>query len=1326
MKQKVRLRELKLKNLRVKRRHYRVGLITLGIFATVILAFNFWFIDHAEDAIEQIVDQQSKGKLKLKIEKFRFNWIKNRIELNKAVFYSTDSSASSVYNVRVDRITIKAKGFLPLLFNKEILIDSIHLYAPSVTLTRLQERTKASRKRDTTDTSVDDHFTVSKEMGRIAKSINDAINVLKINRFLLDDGSLSLIDNTRPDETPFVLNKVHIRLDGLQVDSTTTGKHKKVEGKILFTDDIAIQTHDQNLSLPGNRHIISFKNFKLTLQDKRVEFDSCTIRGIKGDSSKTAFKIYFDSLRLTKINFDTLFYSEVIKADSVFAANPKIFLDVDADQKTHKHHNKGIQRIDELVQQLFGDIMLNYVVVQNAFIKVNTNNKGKTNAFTSKDNDFELQGFQVRQNYEQPVRVEKFLMTLHNYQTSLQDGRYATSFDSVQFLDDAIYLTKFRLQEFRKGKVINDLQMPRFELKGLSWESLLYQNKFSASSATFMNPDINYSIAAKRNKKEKSIFQTLSDIGQVMNLSALNIQNGNIHLKFGKGATLALSNTNLSVLPDELTASKKVKNIQNAVKTLNFTTARFNNGPMTAVLNNVKMDNTNGLKAADLVLQGKGIHAVARTVGIRDVILDSANQNMLLSGLHWASASVNIDQPRQETTPKKKAITGLLLNNLRGNNTSLNMHQGDRDITAFLNSITAKSIYTKKNTDLIVEGVAVSGKDFLMTAPDMRLAVEQMLVNDQQNSVFKNLQFQKTTEPDSILVSIPEIVVIPNISRIINGNLQLNKIILSDPDIRAHFGKKDTAQAKNKKKAPEILLGEVSLERPKLEVQFVNKKNEASTIKWDGEAENSYMRIRNLKSTEKKLLDVDAIKVYLTNFEFLNNSNGNRFATNYNKLNILLERLQAEKNGDEKVDWSTLLSVLSMDKLVFDSLGKKNAVLKLDAGEIRNIYLGSATLKNIGEILKASTRLHVSGATGSFTTSKNNLHWYNFNFNNGFFRADSLHFTPNQSVEDYRKKKAFNEDYLQVHTGTITGGPWDTKIYGNDSILKIGGVQMDSIRLLSFKDKTQPDSSHKYKLLPTSQIKDIPIKLHIDSIGLSNMYVEYWEINPQTKILGIIPVKELNAHMYHIKNYDLTAADSLLINADANVIGAMHTQLQVRESYLDTSGRFLMRVHTGPLDLKKWNDVLVPLVGAEVMHGHLDSLHMTALGDNAYSKGQMQMYYKGLKLRLLDKKKLPETEQTFMNKVVSWAANTFILRKNNKGKSAPVFFERLTDKSPINFLIKSILSGIKSSIGLPGLRKQEKRYMKKVKQQEQLKNNPKEKPLSLKSTAGAAAYEKKN
>ncbi|WP_018627996.1 hypothetical protein [Niabella aurantiaca] len=1297
MKTRIRLKDLPRLNLRFRRRRYRFWLIVLGIAATVITAFNFWFIDHAESALEQIVERQSKGRLKLKVDKFKFNWIRNRIELQNALFYSTDSSARSLYNVNVKRITVKARGFLPLLFKKQILIDSIHLYTPAVTITRLNRRTRrADKNRSTSGPSADEKFSVALEMGKVSNSINDAINELKINRFVLNDGSLSLIDNTKPGETPFVVNKIDMRLDGLQVDSTTARKNQNSGGKIPFTDEIYIRSHDQNIIFPGNRYMLSFKNFKFTLQDQRVEFDSCTIRGTKDDSSKSAFKIYFDKLRLTNINFDTLYHEEVVQADSVYSTNPNIFLDIDSDQKISRHNNKKIQKIDDLLQQLFGDVMLNYVIVQNAGININTIRKGKVNTFSSSHNNFELQGLMIRQSFDQVVKVDKFLMTLHNYETRLQDGRYALAFDSIQFLNDAINLTKFSFKEYDKGKLINNIQMPRFELRGLSWESLLYDNFFSANSALFLNPKIEYSLKPPKTKKDKSIFHTLSNIGSVMNLNALGIKNGNIRLNLGKNATLNLTDANLSVIPDELTASRKVKHIQHSIKEFNFNKGLFRKDGLSVTLNQAALDEQKGIHAASVVVRGNGIRADVKDTRIGDLILDSTNQRLSLFGIRWGSAVIRVNkQPSIEKAPKKKALNHFLIKDLEGKNTSLQYQEDNKEIRGYFGSLAVKELRKKKHAGIVLKGLALSGNDILMNAPGQHVAVEQIRLNDESSSVLSNLLFEKTTDTDSIRVQIPRAVFTPYINRIINGNLQLQKMVLSDPDITGHFGKKDNDPSPEKKNAPGVILGEALLERPKLELSFVNKKNETNTIRWDGVPENSYLHIHDLRSSEHAPLSIRNLQAYLTNFEFLNNSNGKRYATNYNKLNIALDQFKAGKNEEGKLDWSTLLSVHSMDKLVFDSLGKKNAVLKLDTGEVRNISLNSRDLRNIGEVIKASNRLYIGHATGSYTTAKNDLHWYNFNFDKGFFKVDSFNLVPVQRIEDYRKAKAFNEDYLRLHTGAISGGPFDNQAYGTDSILKIGILNADSIRLLSFKDKTQPDTAKKYKGLPVGQILNIPIKINIDTVGVSNAYVEYWEINPVTNKLGIIPVHDLNAQLYPVRNYDLHPADSLYINAQANVIGALNTRLSVQQSYTDSLGRFRMQLRTGPLDLKQWNSALLPLISAEVLRGQLDSLSMTAIGNEDYSTGSMQMYYQGLKLRLMNKE--DQTQQSFKNRIISWAANALVLRKNNKGKKAPLFFERLKDKSPINFLIKSALEGIKSSIGIPGVRGKERRYMRKTK-----------------------------
>ncbi|MBO9618385.1 MAG: hypothetical protein J7539_05045 [Niabella sp.] len=1033
------------------------------------------------------------------------------------------------------------------------------------------------------------------------------------------------------------------------------------------------------------------------MQDKRVEFDSCSIRGIKGDSSKTAFKVHFDSLRLTNINFDTLFYSEVIKADSAFAANPKIYLDIDADQKTVKH-TKRIQRIDDLIQQLVGDIMLKYVVVQNGYLNINTIRKGKINRFTSDDNDFELQGFQVRQNYEHPVRVDKFLMTLHNYQTSLQNGRYATSFDSIQFLNDAIYLTKFRLREFKEGKVINDVRMPQFELKGLSWESLIYDNKFNANSAVFTNPDIIYAVPQRKDHHRKSIFQTLSDVGKVMNLDALNIRNGNILLNFHSGATLKLEKASLSVIPDKLTASKEVKNIQNSVRSFNFSKALFKRNDVTAELDNVQVDNTNGIRAAAFTLNGHRMDATAHGIVIRDLVLDSVKRSLLLSGVNWDNATLIYHKGSLPPHEKKEVPLFLHIKDLDAKNTSLHIFDGDKEISAFLNTVAAKKIYKRKEPGLLVEELSLSGKDFLLTAPDTRLSVEGMTMHDKQSSSFKNFFYQKRSGADSLQIAVPEITITPDITRMMNNDLTLDKIKLTDPAITGSFSRKDSSGAAEHRKPGTFILGEALLERPKVMLQFVNKKNEINTVKWDGSTENSYLHLYDLKSTPDQLLSVGQMNTLLTGFELINNGNGKRHATDSNKLEVQLNNLRIEKQPDSNQPaWNTLLSIHTLNRLVFDSLGKNNAVLKLDTGAIRNIYLSSKTINNAGEILKASAGLSMNNSSGMFITPKNTLQWYNLDFKNGFFKADSLEVGTNQDLASFLKKKAFPGDYLSLHTGAITGGPVNTLVWATDSILKIGGMQVAAARLLSVKDKTQPNPP-KYKRLPTDLILALPLKLAIDSLNLSNMYVEYREVNAKTRRMGIIPVENLNARFYHIKNYDVLPTDSLFIYANADVLGALNTQLQVRESYTAALSPFRMYLHTGPMELNKWNPVLLPLASAKVSRGRLDSLNMTAIGNDDYAQGHLQMYYQHLGVHIMNSN--DPTEQSFKNKVISWLANALLLHKYNDGKNAPVFFERLKNKSPINFLIKTTLSGIKSGVGVPGVKKKQRNYFKKY----QIKN----------------------
>ena len=1294
MKKKINLRELKLKKLRFKRLRFRIVLIILGIFATVLLAFNFWFLDHSERALERIVERQSNGSIQLIVEEFKFNWITNKIELNNAVLRNTDTTAPTQYLFKSNHIAIKATGFLPLLFNR-ILIDSIHIYSPSVVVTMLRNNPQQNNQPILKNENKNESFSLAEEIGRITNAINNVIRELKINRFVLDDGSFSLVNKVNPREVPFLVDNIDIRLYNLQVDSTSIAQTQEQQS-LQFTDEIAIQTSNQDMVFPGGKHFLSFKNFRVTLRDQRVEFDSCTYRSIGEDTAGTSANIFFDKLKLTGIDFDAFYSSELVKADSVYCLNPDVFLDIRTATNKDKSDNQAPPNIDSIVKSLFGDLQLNKLVVQNADININTQKEGNVNKFVSKNNQIKITDFVIDRKAGSPVQFGSFLLNVYNYKTTLNDGKFAFAFDSLKFLDKALNLYNFSFKENAGGVVQKDLKMPKFELRGLSWEALLYENRFQANNAKFINPNIDIIAGNNNSAQSKNIFETLNSFDGLMSLSNLQIVNGNIVIRLKKGGRLQLYNTDLSLLPNSLTASKQVKNLKQSVANLYTKEAVFIKNSTNVNIQNLRLVNDNdGLTASALLLNDNGVNVRLNDVAIRTILLDHNDNEIELDNISWNRGNVTVNRTgnnqHQTNTNNQIQSTPIAINNVRGRNTQLAISTDKQNVKGYFEIVSIDKVALVSGKKPTIYGLQFQGRDFSMHNPVQLLSIERLHITDNNNSVINNITFRKIDAKDSIVGIIPQVTIIPDISQIFNGNVHVNSIVIEKPDVYAKLGKKDSVVTTNKGKTPFISIGSLLLKRPNVQLQFEGKGEMPSWISWQGNKYESFVQLKNFSSSENIPASADLLKIYLTYFEFINNK-GKKFATNDNKLNLEFEKVLFERDANKAMHWSTNANILSLDKLKFDSLGKNNITVTLDKGDVRNIALNSKHPK-VGDILKNSSNLLMTGTSGSLTTANNYLNWNNLQFNNRYFKIDSFGMRPLQPLEEYKIKKAFNQDHLSFTTGLITGGPFDMEKYFDDSILVIGGIEVNDVNLRTVKDKTQEDTASQKKTLFAEMFKNISSKVNIDSVVAKNMYVEYWEFTDKTDTLAIIPVSNLNTTFYNIKNHNLDNTDSLYIVASADVLNELKTHLKINQSYTDSLYGYNMNLYTGPIDLKIFNQLLVPMIGFDVAQGHLDSLRMFAIANNEYSKGEMKMYYSRLKMRMLDKKNLPN--QKFYHKIASWLANTLIIRNNNNGKPSPIFDIRMKEKSAINQIIKTALSGIKSSVGLPGTKRKERKYFKK-------------------------------
>ncbi|MEZ5035195.1 MAG: hypothetical protein R2796_09425 [Chitinophagaceae bacterium] len=436
--------------------------IGIGLLLCAFTIFHFWFKAHAKKMIENIVETKSHGKLKMKVGKFKFGYFSKDMVLENVSFFNTDTStANTNYRFDVKKIKLHVKGLFAIVFKNQFLIDTLTLFEPDIYATRQK---KIIRK----DSVQRDEVSIPEEMGKIYKSIQDALIVLKVSKFSIINGRFTLINNIQPNQQPVTFSNLDFHMDNLVIDTSQNDN----KNKILFSDNVAISAHDQDIVLPDNRHRLIFKNFRINLNRKFVEFDSCTIAATRTENTTSAFNVFFDKIFMSNIDFDTLYKAEVIKADSVYCVNPVFNLNVEIQKKQGKEDAPPV--LENIIKQLTGDLLLNNVVVENADFNIITIKDKKPSSFRFSNNNFEMNGLKVNQDAKKPIEVDRFAMAIRHYENFIKDSSYSIKFDSILFRDDRISLSNFLFKKLEHGKTVNTFSIPQFfwvAYPGMHWYS---------------------------------------------------------------------------------------------------------------------------------------------------------------------------------------------------------------------------------------------------------------------------------------------------------------------------------------------------------------------------------------------------------------------------------------------------------------------------------------------------------------------------------------------------------------------------------------------------------------------------------------------------------------------------------------------------------------------------------------------------------------------------------------------------------------------------------------------------------------------------------------
>jgi len=1278
--------------IKIEKRMLKALGILLGVIGVLFIIFHFWLVNNAEKIIEELVQKESKGKLKLKVGNLKFSYFSKNMELQKLQLYTADSSTSEIsYSFSINNIRLKVDEVLPIILKNQISIDSLQLVNPQIEITKLRANNDTASKEAK-------NISIPAELNKIYNSIQDALNALHVKKFQVDDGKLILYDKTEPGQQPLAIDNLHFRIDNLNVDSTK----KNAESKFLFTDNIVLRTRNQDISFPGGIHRLAFSHFRINTREKVFEIDSCTISEIKSSKKSAGFSVFFDKLKITSADFKSLAEKNTFIADSAFCTNPVVKLTIE--EKDKPADKKDLPDIARIIQRFTGNMYINYVGVTNATLQLALTNDGQKNSFNSDHNNIEIKGLQIDTAMRNPVMVKSFAMALRNQEIKLQEAGYVLSFDNILVNERRFILNNFsaRKDSLEPG---NEIKINSLELSGLSWPDLLFRNKIKAEEAELYNPVIVYRepVIRGRKKKNTGFYTSLNNLTEFLQVKKLQIHNGSLSTRIGNDLNLELNKLDLKIELNNFLSSMEPKDIQNAASHISFGEGKIiTPGYSLQIQGAVSPDSTNNVKAKYIhyVTTNKMMDIAAFNVMLDNMYMDSITKNISLESLEWQKASITL-QLGDKTKNSDAVAPGLKLNQLNLHNTSLAIHKGEMHILTNFDNVMSGQLAWETGGKFSVENLSVEGSSMQIDNKGMLVQSDKYIIADNKNSLFENFRFQQFSPFDTINAFIPRLEFVSSVSQAIEGKIKIRQAVINSPVFSYIKNATDNySPALSNTDFPFIDIGEIIVNKPEIFISIADSIGHTKAIwKNDPGKKTNKLVLKKLVSSTDNSLTIDQIMLDANNLSYTNSKN-NKFYTKDGQLTLGIKNFSISRPAEWK--WAATIQNVKADDFTIDSLGKNKTNLAIKTFSLNELHLNSANYKTPGKFIHESPDFTVKDFSGDFFNNKTFLQWNNmmYSYPEKIFTIDSLIANPSSDRETFIASQKFQKEYMTLKTGRISITGFDPGIYIKDSSIKANLFSIDKATLNIYHDKRLPTKEGVIKPLPAQLIKSIPFPVSIDTLKYDSLDLIYTELNDITMQAGTVPVNRLYGIIFPVKNTGLTSIDTLNIRANGYLLDSLWMRLRIRESYDDSLAGFFVSLRMRPASLNRFNNFLPQLSSVRIKTGVLDTISMRAIGMDYLSFGEMKAYYRDLRVDFL--KKNYEAKKVFLRGLVTFIARNFIIKKNNKSRTGRVFFVRNRERSIINYIFKMAMSGLASSTGA----KNEKKLLRKYKRELQLRNLP--------------------
>lgn len=291
---------------------------------------------------------------------------------------------------------------------------------------------------------------------------------------------------------------------------------------------------------------------------------------------------------------------------------------------------------------------------------------------------------------------------------------------------------------------------------------------------------------------------------------------------------------------------------------------------------------------------------------------------------------------------------------------------------------------------------------------------------------------------------------------------------------------------------------------------------------------------------------------------------------------------------------------------------------------------------------------------------------------------------PQYGKAEYAWKVARHTDWTQAIVGNIIAQGVDYNRMWHELSFCVDTLTVKDAEIASYKNR-RIVRKEQFKPMLHEMIQGVPFGLEIGTTEIVNAHAVYEELSASGDKPGRITFDGLNGVFRGITNRPDTTDFFYTLTASGKVMDAALLRAIFRFPAHPTNDRFEVEGTLGPVNLKVFNRMLEPLAEADIRSGHLDGLSFTIVGNHKEAEVTMKMRYNDLSVGLLKEGAGGRKKE---RKLISGLVNFMLIKSANPDRKGLRTVQgeavRDTTRSQFNYLWKTLVAGVKGSVGFPG------------------------------------------